>query len=249
MAFISVFHPVSARCAQYKNRCFPDGLNKNTTLRGNPYTEDLLRCHTHGYCIWHLWELLSFKQQTDLYDAYFKITGKTNHEHNLLFITRQMRNAAAHGNCLMTNIARPYEAKRKTKRLDTEVISAALKMCGQQMRPSTRGGSLQHQLDLLLLNNFAAVLVCHLRLVQSMAMLEHTRIELNNLSRRMQLHQKEYFGRREGLSAPGNGEHICGFKCTVHIVRRLQQASRAPGEKTRAESGHAMIRTSHHSNE
>lgn len=177
------------------------------TMHDNPYTNDLLtNCH-RDYTPWHLWELLALNDQLNLYEAYYKVKKEQLPEKHLLFIMRKMRNAVSHGNCLFADMGRlapSMEGKDGRKMSDIEVTNKAMRMCGRE--PKTGGKrkpALQVALDRLVVNNYAAVLICHLRYVDSPRTIRHACNEVRNFINRANRKRAEYFGDK-GRKEPRN---------------------------------------------
>lgn len=174
----------------------------------NPYTNDLLKnCH-RDFAPWHLWELLALNDQLSLYEAYYKVKKERLPEKHLLFIMRKMRNAVSHGNCLFADMGRPVpslaEDENSRRMADIEVTNKAMRMCGRE--PKTGGkrkSALQVALDRLVVNNYAAVLICHLRYVNSPRTLRHACDEVSSFIKRANRKREEYFG-STGRTAPRN---------------------------------------------
>ncbi|KAE8129720.1 hypothetical protein DDE84_02670 [Bifidobacterium tibiigranuli] len=164
-------------------------------LHDNPYTNEL-RDSCHGnYAPWQLWELLGFYDQIKLYNTYFDLKNQKPPMKSLLFIVRKMRNAVSHGNCLLTDMNRLAPTKHEEHRADAEVTNAAMRMCDK--RPRARGqraNAFQQSLNKLVVNNYAAVLVCHLNIVDGAHILSHACDEVQHFIDRLNLRRDEYFG-------------------------------------------------------
>lgn len=176
-------------------------------LKGNPYTDSLIDHCGQQPAMWHLWELGTFAQQVSMYKSFFEMKAEKAPLVHLLFIVRKMRNAVSHGNCLLVDVSRGTPAKtRKDKPgTDTEVTSSAMWLCNRQgKRPSGRASGFARALDRLVVNNFAALLVCHVKLVDSANVLHYACEQLGRLAERLQRNRVEYFGVRQGMSAPQN---------------------------------------------
>lgn len=163
----------------------------------NPYTADLVAACNGTYKVWHLWELLGFNDQIGLYHSYYKVTQQKDDLHNLLFITRKFRNAVVHGNCLLTNVSRPSESIRRRNKSDWEVSKPALVMCGKKWQSSNHATALQKSLDYLVVNNYAATLLCHQQLVNSPEAINRTCERMRRFITRIRRHMDDYFGGKD----------------------------------------------------
>ncbi|MDF7640760.1 exonuclease domain-containing protein [Bifidobacterium sp. ESL0784] len=174
----------------------------------NPYTDDLVvSCHNE-FVPWQLWELLGFKDQLALYDTYYQMKGSPLPKKHLLFIVRKMRNAVSHGNCLLADMNRQVPARANKQEIsgakngsgnkiqtDVEVTKAALQMCDRKLKnKGTANQAFRNALNRLVVNNYAAVLVCHLEFVQSAYTLRHACDEVGNFLGRVNLRRAQYFG-------------------------------------------------------
>lgn len=173
-------------------------LHGDTSLiRCNPYTEDMWEACNNAPSIWHLWELLPLNEHIRLYSSYFDYHGVQPPYAHLLFIVRKLRNAVSHGNCLLADVSRPSEGRRQSngKRYDKEVTLAALRMCGvSPRRNSGKKKALNDALDRLVVNNFAAALLCHLKFADSYKALSHMVADLKGFSERIERRRPLFFG-------------------------------------------------------
>ena len=173
-------------------------LNGNiSSIRHNPYTEDMWLACNGSPSIWHLWELLPLHEHIRLYSSYFDYKGESAPFSHLLLIVRKLRNAVSHGNCLLADVSRPSEQRRQSegKKYDKEVTLAALRMCNvSPRRNSGKKNALNEALDRLVVNNFAAALLCHLEFADSHKALSHMVKDLRHFSKRIERHRPLYFG-------------------------------------------------------
>jgi len=189
---------IGKRCVA---RSFPDGF---VTPHDNPYTNDLRDKCGADFAVWHIWELASFHDQVLLYNTtYDVVKGSTNPYRHILFIAVKIRNAVSHGNCLMTDLSRPSPSKQRSNRSDIEVTRAAMDMCGRAVRSGKQISAFQRSLDSLVVHNFAAVLLMHLRYVKSVGVIQHCQQEVAGFIERVERHHQDYFGEK-GVQSPRN---------------------------------------------
>ncbi len=173
-------------------------LNGDTSsIRSNPYTEDMWMACNGNPSIWHLWELLPLNKHIRLYSSYFEYRGEDVPFAHLLLIVRKLRNAVSHGNCLLADVSRPSEQRRQSGGLkyDKEVTLKALRMCGvSTRRNSGKKMALNEALDRLVVNNFAAALLCHLEFADSHKALNHMAADLKHFSERIERNRPLFFG-------------------------------------------------------
>ena len=147
--------------------------------------------------IWHLWELLPLNEHIRLYSSYFDYRGESAPFAHLLLIVRKLRNAVSHGNCLLADVSRPSEQRRQSggQKYDKEVTLAALRMCEvSPRRNSGKKKALNEALDRLVVNNFAAALLCHLEFADSHKALNHMVADLKHFNERIERHRPLFFG-------------------------------------------------------
>lgn len=173
-------------------------LNGDTSsIRSNPYTEDMWMACDDNPSLWHLWELLPLNEHIHLYSSYYDYKGESAPFAHLLLIVRKLRNAVSHGNCLLADVSRPSEQRRQSegRKYDKEVTLAALRMCEvSPRRNSGKKKALNEALDRLVVNNFAAALLCHLEFADSHKALSHMVGDLKRFSERIERHRPLFFG-------------------------------------------------------
>ena len=93
-------------------------------LRGkarNSYCHDLVdKMDSEGYAAWNVIEVLSFGQFIYLYKLYSGENDGWNKKIcNLLIPAKGIRNAAAHNNCILNSLQRPYSAPSVTNQVNS----------------------------------------------------------------------------------------------------------------------------------
>lgn len=180
-------------------------------IRRNQYTQRVYdSCHGKYY-MWDLWELLGFRDQIELYLGYQRRAHTSdreeqlwNEEASMLYSTRKMRNAAAHGNCLLADVAKDLPSVQKGNRPNTSIYNRAMLMCNKQQQDKNRGHNLQTQLYKLVVSNFAGVLVTHRAFVKSQPIIDHTVDRLTEFRDRINRNKTQYFGKSNGRKHPRN---------------------------------------------
>lgn len=71
----------------------------------SPYTADVITKYKDSFASWVLSEILSFGDFTKLYEFYYNKLGIEDKASSLLFYVKCMRNAAAHSNCMLNQLA------------------------------------------------------------------------------------------------------------------------------------------------
>lgn len=163
----------------------------------NPYTDHLREEKGPHFDAWHLWELMPFSGHLRLYEAYYQRSGKEAPLRDLLFIVRKLRNAVSHGNCLLVNTARlaPAKSRGSKSAVDISVTRKAEELCSRSSRnKSSRASAFRKALDRLVVNNYAAILLCHLEFVQSTGALSYTIHQVEDFVERVERNRNKYFG-------------------------------------------------------
>lgn len=130
-------------------------------MAGSPYSGALVRKYSDGKIpLWTLLELISFGTLTRLYRHCFGKTGaidnpeekETLSRHNILLrCTQQLRNAAAHNDCLLNGLAEHGNKNRPNPR----IRKALIEDYGMDPDVVAQVGSVRVAMDL------AAVLICY----------------------------------------------------------------------------------------
>ena len=116
--FLSDFNSSPDDGYEYVNeylKAYPDVLETIKKKKGNSYTNDLTeKLLAEGFAIWSIIELLSLKDCLKLYKGFYEKYPKALNGYNLYYPmqgVRKLRNAAAHNNCLINTLRKPYSGK------------------------------------------------------------------------------------------------------------------------------------------
>lgn len=113
-------------------REYPDVLEEIKRKKENSYTSDLVcKLLDEGFAIWNIIELLSLKDFLVLYKRFYEEYPDALTGPNLYYpmqAVRKLRNAAAHNNCLINSLRKPYEGSPQynshVNKLITKVIAS-----------------------------------------------------------------------------------------------------------------------------
>lgn len=91
----------------------------------NSYCHDLVKkMDTEGYAVWNAVEVMSFGQLASLYKLYsIRNNGWNNRICNLLVPAKSIRNAAAHNNCILNSLQKPYSAPTLSPNITKQIES------------------------------------------------------------------------------------------------------------------------------
>ena len=157
----------------------------------NSLCSDLIKKYNDDWSIWNIVEVLSLGQFTHLYGLFYLRNNFKDSHVNLLLPVGKIRNAAAHGNCLINHFRPPFSA----------VISPSYELRNEIMQQTdVTKVTLDKRLSHPAIHDFAALLYLYSRVVPlsvrmascgSMKALFNTRM----------LEHSEYYEKNEVLKA------------------------------------------------
>lgn len=155
------------------------------------YCGDLINKYSPNFPVWVLLEIISFGDLVKFYNFYSKNYKKIG-DRKLLYAIRQIRNAAAHSNCLIYNLK---NTNLKTKlninvKVNKYVISLG------KIKEDTR----KKKLRIKFFEDFITLLYAYKIFVKSGSLVEKTRKKLKILDMRM-LKNKNYFLKNEVITS------------------------------------------------
>ena len=168
---------------EQKGKSAKTPLEKLGMNRHNPYCEGLIQKYQNEMPVWAFVEMISFGDLKALISFYSKYTGwQVPVDEQSLDRVRQIRNAAAHNNCIINDL-RPEEKAGKTPLFITRFVSEA--GVGKSMR--------EKKLSNRRINQIVHLLYVYDKVVLS----ENTRkirlAEVNDLLNNRMVCNKEYF--------------------------------------------------------
>ena len=96
-----------------------DHVNLNIQEKADSYCFDLSSSYKGKYAVWNIVELLSFGDFIWLYIMYYDLYPSEDNLKNCLFPVKSLRNAAAHNNCLLNSLRKPYSKEiKKNKKVN-----------------------------------------------------------------------------------------------------------------------------------
>ena len=84
---------------------------------------DLITKYENDFALWNVVEVLSFGDFIKLYQVYYEKYDDKSSFSKAIFPISLLRNAAAHNNCLLNSLARPYSVKIKPNGKLTRIVS------------------------------------------------------------------------------------------------------------------------------
>ena len=97
-------------------------IGKNISDKSkNSACSDLVLKYDGNFAIWNIVEVLSFGDFINLYSLYYKKYPAPNSMSHYLWEVKFLRNAAAHNNCLINSLTKPYNTRSVNKEINTLV--------------------------------------------------------------------------------------------------------------------------------
>ncbi len=145
--------------------------------------KDVIEKYIEDPAIWNIIEVLSFGQFMELYELYYRQYEKKNYR-AYLGCVKFIRNAAAHNNCLLNSIKKPYSVEfTVSKRISTEIgkINGIKTLTMRKMLSNP------------VIHDFTALICLYNKAITSDAVKQHRYAELNDLINVRFVRHKEYF--------------------------------------------------------
>ncbi len=153
------------------------------------YCCDLVNKYKSCFAIWNIVEVLSFGDFIKLYDLYYeKYYSKDNMKHHLWSV-KFLRNAAAHNNCLINSLKRPYSIDIQLNKEVNTFISKIPDIPPADSRVKKMSNPAVH--------DFVVTLFVFYRVVGSSSTKKHTFAELKELVDVRMIRNKEYFEKNQ----------------------------------------------------
>ncbi len=149
----------------------------------NSMCGELICKYESCYAIWNLVEVISFGDFASLYYFYYKKYPDKKSLSNLVFPIKCIRNAAAHNNCLLNSLRRPYMITRTSKDLGNHVAKI-----GNIPKPLRR-----KMLRNPIIHDFVCTLFVYNQIVTSKMMKKHCIYELDELIGKRFVRNADYF--------------------------------------------------------
>lgn len=160
---------------------YPDVWKTIEKNKSSSYCEELIDCCTSSIPIWTLIELISFGNLVYLYKAYDDTYSNSFRRYPLLFNVKNLRNAAAHSNCLINKLQQGNAYPRGVVRQFVTNIDGI----GNAM--------IRTKLSNRAICDFITMLYVFNDVVNSENIKKHRYKELNDLFNKRMVKNKEYF--------------------------------------------------------
>lgn len=166
-------------------------VRDNILIKGkNSYCTDLVLKYKDNFAIWNIVEVLSFGDFINFYEMYYRKYKNHNGLINFLWPVKFLRNAAAHNNCLINSLKRPYNSQIKTNK---EINTFISRIPG--IKPDARKKKMANPI----VHDFVVTLFVFNHIVTSQQIKKYSMAELKDLmENRIQLN-KSYFEKNQLL--------------------------------------------------
>ena len=157
------------------------------------YAHDLIEKYRVNldFPVWVLFELISFGDLCNLYQKYTELYPKRNlPKRSLLNPIRNMRNAAAHSNCLIYKLRLSENRNTDARKRNINDISNIVAQI-----PTIRRSSRKNYLQIIPIHDFAVLLYWYHNFVKSEGLQKKRRRELYKLFYRRMTEHHEYFSK------------------------------------------------------
>jgi abortive infection bacteriophage resistance protein len=156
----------------------------------NSYCADLVQKYQGKFSIWNIVEVLSFGDFISLYEMYYRKYKNPNSVNNFLLPVKFLRNAAAHNNCLINSLKKPYHTRiRANKEINTFIS----KIPG--ITPLVRKKKMANPV----VHDFVVTLYVFNRIVSSQQMKKYSMAELKELMDNRIQRNHSYFQKNQLL--------------------------------------------------
>ncbi len=157
----------------------------------NSYCADLVKKHKENFSIWSIIEVLSFGDFIELYRYYYSRYDNEYEIENFLYPIKWLRNAAAHNNCLLHKMTKPYSKEITPNRKLMNIVSKI---------PSMPKKTYESKMENPTVHDFVALLEVYSKVV-SEATKKYGLSELEKFVHERCIKRKEYFANNEILTS------------------------------------------------
>lgn len=165
-------------------------IEKNISDKSrNSACSDLVQKYEGNFAIWNIVEVLSFGDYIKLYSLYYKKYPTPSSMNNYLWSVKFLRNAAAHNNCLIYSLKKPYT----TSNINKEINTLISKIPG--IYPDTRIRKMANPI----IHDFIVTLYVFNSIVSSEQIKKHSMSELKVLMDSRLTRNKCYFEKNQLL--------------------------------------------------
>lgn len=168
---------------------YPKSMESINMHKSSEYCRDLILKYSPNYPVWVLLELISFGDLVKFYYLYQKTYKNRLEDGDLLYCVRNLRNAAAHSNCLINNLKKGR--CKYPQKIYKEV--AKINNIGKSLRVSKMSNRT--------ICDFISLLYIYDKFVKSKESKRKRYLEISDLFNNRMLRHKEYFEKNEAIKS------------------------------------------------
>ncbi len=174
---------------------YPEINDRINEKSNNAYCGELARKYYGCFALWNIIELLSFGDFTKLYELYYRKYKPSNGIVNCVFSVRILRNAAAHNNCLINRLRKPYSKEITSNKRVVSYISNVPGI-GKEQR--------KNKMENPFIHDFVVMLYVFNQIVTSEQIKKHAMSELKEMIDDRFTREKDYFKKNVVLTSNYN---------------------------------------------
>lgn len=153
--------------------------------------KDVIEKYIEDPAVWNIVEVISFGQFMQLYDLYYKIYPVKQNYRAYLGCVKFIRNAAAHNNCLLNSIKRPYSVGfEKSKKVTSEIAKI----------PNIKKSVSKRMFGNPVVHDFVALICAYDKIIKSIRVKQNRYQELNALINQRFIRHKDYFATNKAIT-------------------------------------------------
>ena len=179
---------VSAFLSKMKPHLQDEIMNKST----NSYCKALIEKYKDEFAVWNLIEVISFGDFIDLYEFYYSKRNNPYSVKGKLYPIKWLRNAAAHNNCLLNNLSKPFSKRIEPNK---SIMNKIAKI--KHMPKKSREKKMQNPP----IHDFVVLLDVYFTVIRSNNTLKNGINSLNYFFKERCLKNKEYFQNNDNLKS------------------------------------------------
>lgn len=164
-------------------------IERNIKKHISSYCNDLLIKYSDKLSVWILIELLSFGDFIELYEYYYNKYPEDNSLNSFLLPVKCLRNAAAHNNCILNSLRKPYSKKINENKKITIFISRQVQNISPLVRKQKMTNPVMH--------DFVTTLYVFDKIVNSKSTKKRTYDDLKELFYVKLIRNKDFFAKND----------------------------------------------------
>lgn len=161
-------------------------------MKNNSLCCDLIAKYSNKFAIWNIIEVMSFGDFINLYKLYYEQYPSENSMSNYLWSAKILRNAAAHNNCLLNSLKKPYTIRISRNWEISKYVSQI---------PGISKDSRTKKMSNPVIHDFVVTLHLFNKIITSEKIRMYAMNELEELVENRFVKHKEYFTKNEVIKS------------------------------------------------